>query len=292
MAKAIAENRSYEVEYRLQMPDGDIRTVCAHSVMLHSDSGAPFGVLGTVEDITSRKLAEVTLRETEKLAAVGRLAASMAHEINNPLESVTNLLYLARSSRDVNEIQGYLDTAERELRRVSVISSQTLRFHRQSTHPKELAASDLVDEVLSIYQGRLVNSRVRVEQKCTGDVTIKCLDGEIRQVLSNFVGNAIDAMHPNGGRLLLRCSAATHWRDDRKGITITVADNGPGIQPTIQKKIFNAFYTTKGMGGTGLGLWISKDIIHRHAGTISLRSLQKDGRSGTVFRIFLPFEAQ
>jgi PAS domain S-box-containing protein len=288
--KAIAENRSYEIEYRLQLPDGDIRLICAHSVMLHSDDGTSFGVVGTVEDITSRKRAEETLRETEKLAAVGRLAASIAHEINNPLESVTNLLYLARSSRDINEVQEYLGTAERELRRVSAISSQTLRFHRQSTKAKGLVMADLIAEVLSIYQGRLINSRIEVEERCDKDVAITCFDGEIRQVLNNLIGNAVDAMHSSGGRLLIRCNVCTRWSDGRRGIAVTIADNGPGIPPLVRKKIFDAFYTTKGIGGSGLGLWISKDILQRHAGAITVRSNQTEGSSGTVFRMFLPFD--
>ena len=290
-AKAITADRSYEAEYRLQMPDGEIRVICAHSVMLHSPDGTPFGVVGTVENITSRKGSEATLRETEKLAAVGRLASSIAHEINNPLEAVTNLLYLARGTRDVDEIQQYLDTAERELRRVSVISSQTLRFHRQSTKASDVAIPELIEEVLSVYQGRLVNSHIKVETRCESNLHIRCLDGEIRQVLNNLVGNAVDAMHPGGGRLLLRCRRATNWAQDKAGISITVADTGTGMPKSVVTKIFDAFYTTKGMSGTGLGLWISKDIIARHHGTMAGRSCQGEGASGTLFRLFLPFDA-
>jgi PAS domain S-box-containing protein len=290
-AKAIAENRPYSAEYCLQTPDAEIQIVCAHSVMLHSQAGAPFGVVCTVEDITLRKRAESALRESEKLAAVGRLAASIAHEINNPLEAVTNLLYLASSAQTLEEVREHLVTAERELRRVSVISNQTLRFHRESKEQRELSAADLIREVLSIHGGRLLLSHVTVELRCTESVTIKSSDGEIRQVLNNLIGNAIDAMHPDGGRLLLRCNHSTAWSDGRNGISITVADTGPGISPTIQKKIFNAFYTTKGASGSGLGLWISKDIVERHGGKLSLRSRSHHGSSGTVFRLFLPFSA-
>jgi PAS domain S-box-containing protein len=137
-SKAIAGNSSYSTEYRLQLPEEETRIIGARSVMLHSEDGEPFGVVGTVEDVTTRKRAEEALRESEKLTAVGRLAASIAHEINNPLESMTNLLYLARRSTDSSEIAAYLDTAEQELRRVALISSQTLRFHKQATHPTEL----------------------------------------------------------------------------------------------------------------------------------------------------------
>ena len=289
-AEAIEADRPYQVEYCLQMPNGTTRMVCAQSVMLHTEDGKPFGVVGTVEEITSRKQAEATVRETEKLIAVGRLAASIAHEINNPLESLTNLLYLARSSRNVDDIQQYLEVAERELRRVSAISSQTLRFHKQATNPTDARISDLLNEVIDVYQARLLNSHVAVERRCSPDLTIRCFDGEIRQVLSNLIGNAIDAMHPDGGRLVLHCHRAS-GRDGRPGVAIAVADTGTGMPRAVARKIFEAFYTTKGNNGTGLGLWISRDIVSRHHGTLSVRSSQREGKSGTVFRLFLPFDA-
>jgi PAS domain S-box-containing protein len=288
---ALAANSSYCTEYRLQIPEEQTRIVCARSVMLHTEDGVPFGVVGTVEDITARKLAEEALRESEKLAAVGRLAASIAHEINNPLESVTNLLYLARASMEPREIHAYLDTAEQELRRVALISNLTLRFHRQATNPTELAPSELFEEVVSVYHARLMNSHIMVETRCATDLTVRCFEGEIRQVLSNLVGNAIDAMHPGGGRLLLRCRAVTDRCEDHAGIAITVADTGIGMTELVAAKIFNAFYTTKGIGGTGLGLWVTRGIVERHHGTLRVRSRHAASKSGTVFRLFLPLDA-
>lgn len=290
-ADALQQDRSYQVEYRLQMPDGEIRSIRAQSVMLHGANGKAFGVVGTVEDITSRKRAEATLRETEKLAAVGRLASSIAHEINNPLESVTNLLFLARSTRDIDEVQRYLATAEQELRRVSAISSQTLRFHKQSTKPSQLPVQKLFDEIVSIHRGRLLNSHIDVHTRCGSDASILCFEGEIRQVLNNLLGNSIDAMHPGGGRLFLRCRNGTNWTQQCRGVVITVADTGTGIPETVRKKIFDAFFTTKGINGTGLGLWISKDIVARHHGMMRVRSTAREARSGSVFRLFLPFDA-
>ncbi len=289
-SKAIAGNRGYFTEYRLQLPGDESRIICARSVMLHSEDGEPFGVVGTVEDVTARKSAEEAFRESEKLAAVGRLAASIAHEINNPLESVTNLLYLARRSVDPKQIGAYLDTAEQELRRVAQITSQTLRFHKQTTGPTELDPSRLIEEVASMYHGRLVNSHIVVEAKCATEVTVRCFEGEIRQVVSNLIGNAVDAM-PQGGRLLLRCRAATNWHEGRKGISITVADTGSGMTKPVLAKIFNAFYTTKGIGGTGLGLWVTRGIVERHHGTLKVRSRHAQTNSGTVFRFFLPVDA-
>jgi PAS domain S-box-containing protein len=290
-ARAIAASQPYQVEYTLDMPEDETSIVCAHSIILSDDSGKAFGVIGTVEDITSRKRAEAALRETEKLAAVGRLAASIAHEINNPLESVTNLLYLARSTDEQADVRQYLEHADRELRRIAAISSQTLRFHRQSTHPRELSASELQDEVLSLHEARLLNAHISVEKHCEKGLTIKCFDGEIRQVLNNLISNAIDAMTTHGGRLLLRCRTATNWRTGERGLAVTVADTGTGMSATTKRKIFEAFYTTKGIGGTGLGLWVSQGIVQRHHGLLSLRTSQKPNAHGSVFVIFLPFDA-
>ena len=169
------------------------------------------GIAVFFHDISDRRKTEATLVKNEKLAAVGRLAASIAHEINNPLESVTNLLYLARTSTEMREIQEYLSTADRELRRVGTITNQTLRLHKQSTNPTEVSCEELIENVLSIHHGRVVNSRVRVERSTNASCNVLCFDGEIRQVLSNLVGNAIDAMHPEGGRLLLRSREVTEW---------------------------------------------------------------------------------
>jgi PAS domain S-box-containing protein len=246
-------------------------------------------------EITHQKKAEAALMQSEKLAAVGRLAASIAHEINNPLESVTNLLYLARETQSIQEAHEYLDIAERELRRASVITNQTLRFHRQSTGPREMRCDELLESVLVIYHGRFVNSRISVEKQTLATRGVLCFDGEVRQVLSNLVSNAIDAMHPIGGRLLVRSREGRDWSSGRPGLVLTIADTGPGMLPAIAARAFEPFYTTKGIGGTGLGLWISKDIVARHGGQLRMRTSHGGcaGRnSGTVFTLFLPFEAE
>jgi signal transduction histidine kinase len=261
--------------------------------VLLSAEGQAVRFPGVATDITDRKKTEEALRHSEKLAAVGRLASSLAHEINNPLESVTNLLYLARTGKDELsvELQNYLDTAERELRRVSAISNQTLRFHRQSTRPLSVSCEDLIGGTLTMYHGRIVNSNIQVEKRKRANRFITCFEGEIKQVLSNLIANAIDAMHPTGGRLILRSREATQWRTGRKGLILTVADTGSGVSREQIGKIWEAFFTTKGLSGTGLGLWISKDIMDRHQGELRVRSTQREGGSGTVFTMFLPFEA-
>jgi PAS domain S-box-containing protein len=257
-------------------------------LQLHAD-GSPAQILGTIRDTTRIKKSEEALRTAEKLSVVGRLAASIAHEINNPLESVTNLLFLARQYALVPIVQEYLDIAERELRRASVITNQTLRFYRQTTSPKESNCEDLFEDVLSIHQGRLVNSRIEVQKRMRATQPLICFDGEIRQVLNNLVGNAIDAMHPGGGLLLVRSRESTHWPSGARGLTLTVADTGTGMSSEVMQRIFEPFFTTKGINGTGLGLWVSEDIVKRHRGELRVRSRQQESGSGTVFALFLPF---
>jgi PAS domain S-box-containing protein len=243
-------------------------------------------------EITHQKKAELALMQSEKLAVVGRLAASIAHEINNPLESITNLLYLAERSDDPAEMRTYVQTAELELRRVSVIANQTLRFHKQSSNPQEISGEQLLDSVVSIFQSRIVNSGVHVEKRERAGRAVRCFEGEIRQVLSNLVGNAIDAMQPlGGGRLLLRSRVGRNWTTGKTGLVITVADTGSGMSASVTSRIFEPFYTTKGISGTGLGLWVSSEIVQRHNGTLLFRSSQKEGHSGTAFTLFLPFDA-
>lgn len=258
-----------------------------------------FAADGTVQaisaaslEITQQKKAELALLQSEKLAVVGRLAASIAHEINNPLESVTNLLYLAERSEGPAETRRYVQMAERELRRVSVIANQTLRFHKQSSSPQEISGEQLIDSVVSMFQSRIVNSRIHVELRKRAQLTVRCFEGEIRQVLSNLVSNAIDAMQLlGGGRLLLRSRAGRDWSTARRGLVITIADTGGGMPASVVDRVFEPFFTTKGMSGTGLGLWVSSEIVHRHHGALRFRSSQKEGSSGTVFALFLPFDA-
>ena len=289
----VDEGKQYCEEYRLIQTNGSIRWVLAQGYALCSAEGKAVRFPGVTTDITDRKKTEEALRQSEKLAAVGRLAASMAHEINNPLESVTNLLYLARSG-EVElppEIEGYLESAERELRRVSLIANQALRFHKQTTDPLCVSCRDLIEGALLIFQGRFVNSRIEVQKRKRANLPVRCFEGEIRQVLANMIGNAIDAMHPNGGRLFLRSRDGTQWKTGQKGLVITVADSGLGMSHAVMKQMFEAFFTTKGIGGTGLGLWVSYEIVERHKGELRVRSSQTEGRSGTVFTMFLPYDA-
>ncbi|SEB91829.1 two-component system sensor histidine kinase NtrB [Terriglobus roseus] len=241
-------------------------------------------------DTSEKRRALAVLMQNEKLAAVGRLASSIAHEINNPLESVTNLLYIARKTSDPEEVASLLDLADAELRRVAVITNQTLRFHRQASSPQEVTCLALFSTVLTMFEGKLRNSGIQVEKRKRAAKAIRIFEGDIRQVLNNLIGNAIDSM-PHGGRLIVRSRETTRWSTGDKGLVLTIADTGTGIPPEVQDRVFEAFFTTKGISGSGLGLWISRDIVARHGGELRLRSSQREGHRGTVATLFLPFNA-
>jgi PAS domain S-box-containing protein len=285
---ATSHHTPYESEYRILRPtDGEVRWIRSRGRALQ-EPDRPFRMVVIVEDITERKRTETALLRTEKLAAVGRLASSIAHEINNPLESVTNLLFLAKSSAIDPQALEYLTLAEQELSRASAITTQTLRFHRQSSRPVHVTVDDLLGNVLAILRGRFLNANVTLDVRKRTNRTILCFDGEIRQVIYNLLVNAADAMHDRGGRLLLRAREAHHHPTDRPGLVLTVADTGSGMSPETLSRLFEPFYSTKGVAGTGLGLWISKEIIDRHQGVLRVRSSQHPTHSGTVFTIFLP----
>ncbi len=288
LRKAITERSIFRSELRILWPDGTVHWISASGQFIDFEDGRPSQIVGVTLDVTQKHLAEAALLQTEKLAAVGRLASSIAHEINNPLESITNLLYLAHSSNDLAEIHHMLDAADAELRRVSIIANQTLRFHKQSSSPREISCDELFSTVLSMYEGKLRNAHISVEKRKRATRLIKVYEGDIRQVLNNLLGNAIDAM-PTGGRLLLRSRESRNRQTGEPGIVLTVADTGAGMSPQTRAHIFDAFFTTKGLAGTGLGLWITADILKRHGGHISVHSSQNERHHGTVMSIFLPF---
>jgi PAS domain S-box-containing protein len=268
------EHRFWNVNYfPVYNCDGTIQAITAASI-----------------DITNQKKAEAALIQSEKLAAVGRLASSISHEINNPLEAITNLLYLVDLSDELPEsLKSYVRTAQSELSRVCQIATQTLRFHRQAVRATSVSAADLVDAVLNLYQGRLNNSSIRVEATYSVSTRIVCFENDIRQVLNNLIANAIDAMR-QGGRLIVRAHDVTDNSGDqpRRGLRITIADTGHGMSPAVSARVFEPFYTTKDLNGTGLGLWISADIVARHQGRLTLRSSQHPVHHGTVFSLYLP----
>ncbi len=244
-----------------------------------------------VLDASDRKRNEEALRRTEKLAATGRLAASIAHEINNPLEAITNLLFLLRNYCDLKDpAHNYVVMAEHEAQRISEITQQTLRFYRQSTQPTRASMSEVLGSVLSLYHGRLNALNLQVDRQFDPELDLFCFAGELRQVFANLIGNAVDASSP-GGRLVIRARRSRNWKDPmHQGVRFAVADTGSGMDAHTRERIFEAFFTTKEVIGTGLGLWVSHEIIVKHHGSVQVRSRTAfDGQaSGTVFSVFIP----
>lgn len=237
-------------------------------------------------DISAEKQSEEAVRRSEKLATAGRLAASIAHEINNPLEAVVNLLYLARED-SANAAQ-YLTMAEQEVGRVARLAQQTLGFVRDTTSPGPIKVALLMDETLSLYSRKIEGRGIRVIRRYRKVEQINGNAGEMRQLFANLVVNAVEAMGKQGS-LHVRVSPGHDWRDGREGVRVTVADNGSGIPATDMERIFEPFYTTKKDTGTGLGLWVSSGIVKKHHGSIRVRSRADVNSSGTVFLVFLPY---
>jgi nitrogen-specific signal transduction histidine kinase len=279
-------------DYRVLCPNGEVHWIAATGRAFFANTNGhrkATRVLGTVLDITGLRRTDASLRQTEKLAATGRLAASLAHEINNPLEAITNLLYLLHSSPLQAEQCRYVEQAEQELARVTDIVKQTLRFYQDPGTPTQCNLSEIIDSVLTLFGRRIEASGIYVERRYCRAAALFGAREELRQVLVNLIHNAMDAM-PRGGRLLIRTKQHTKWSTGRKGIQLTVADTGHGMGPATRERMFEPFFTTRTSIGTGLGLWLSAGIVQKHAGTIRVKSCQHPYRSGTVFSIFLPLD--
>jgi signal transduction histidine kinase/DNA-binding NarL/FixJ family response regulator len=245
------------------------------------------GIIMYARDITETRKTEEALRKSEQLAAAGRLAASIAHEINNPLEAVTNLLFLASMDSSVTgNSRQLLEKADQELRRLSHIAARSLKFYRQDTAPALCSLEELIDSVLFFYEAEINMRKISLERRYRAAPQVLYRPGEFRQVITNLVGNALDAL-PRHGRLVVRVRPS---RDaaGRHGVAVTVADNGSGMDRQMLDRLFHPFATTKGDAGTGLGLWVSKGILDKHQTKVAVRS-KRD--FGTVFRLFVPVEA-
>ena len=253
---------------------------------IRNEKGELVGASAIARDITQQKRTEEALRRNERLATAGRLTAAIAHEIKNPLEALTNLLYLAR--RDAEGRDKYLHLAEDEIGRLDSIAQQALGFVREGASPERLDAGKILEEVTQLYLRKLQSRNVKMEKSLGGGLEILGFPGELRQLFSNLLLNAMDAMR-DGGRLRLRVVRAHEWSNSRRpGVRITIADTGSGIQASDLTHIFEPFYTTKKETGTGLGLWLAYGIVQKHNGWIRVASRTVPGTSGTVFAVFLP----
>jgi PAS domain S-box-containing protein len=268
---------------------GELREVSITISPIRNSNGDVIGASKIARDISDRKKVERLAIQAEKLATTGRMAAAIAHEINNPLASLTNLIFLARQEGCSKEdMQYYLTTAEAELERVSHIARQTLGFYRDTGAPMEVHLRELVESVLTVYRNRMQTHGIALETKFNDLRKIRVRHGEIIQICSNLISNAIDAM-THGGTLSI--STAPTKKLEGGGLLLVVSDTGHGIRRENLSKVFEPFFTTKGNLGTGIGLWIAKELVERHGGRISISSSTVPGDSGTVVTIFLPFDS-
>jgi PAS domain S-box-containing protein len=251
-------------------------------------SGTIVGASKVLRDISERKRIEQSLLQAEKLAASGKMAATIAHEINNPLESVLNLVYLARTnSSDPEQVNAFLSTAESELVRLSHIAKQTLGFYRENAGAISFPLDELVSDAIRIYAPKLTAAGVEIKTQLESSRQIAMKKGEIMQVISNLIANAGYAM-PSGGTLITIVKDALV--DGRDGVLLTLEDNGCGIPTENLKKVFEPFFTTRSSIGTGIGLWVARQFIESHAGTIAVDSNTDAAHHGTKISIFLPIE--
>jgi PAS domain S-box-containing protein len=286
---------------------GQVAGVANHTILISKDqtefhiddSAAPIldvngrmiGIVLVFRDISERLASEAALMRAEKLASAGRLAATIAHEVNNPLEGLVNLVYLARGEEDMQKIRRHLTEADRELQRIAHITRQSLGFYRETSVAGSFRPDVVAREVLDFYSSRAATSHVslrmniKTEQKAFGN------PGELRQVLSNLLANSLDACK-EGDAICVRVRAAFSPRDPSlRGVRIAVADTGCGIQPDDIERIFEPFFTTKQNTGTGLGLWVSRELMEKCGGSLTVRSSIDGRRAGTVFSLFLPGSA-
>lgn len=288
MEHVLAAGEKFHKQYRVVLPDGTIRWLEGQGRCQRDSSGRASWLMGVVTDVTQRKLAEAAMLRAEKLAVAGRLAASVAHEINNPLEAVTNLLYLITMSPTADDAQTHAKMALDELMRVSMITQSTLKFHRQQGAPKITMLSEVVEEVVAMFRPRLNKTGIKVEVRAVDEVAIACMPGEAQQIFTNLVSNAIEAM-TGPGRIVVRLRRSRDWRNRTvQGMRVTIGDSGVGMDRNTMQRIFEPFFTTKPETGTGLGMWVVTQLVDRHQGSIRAWSRQGARVSGTVFSVFLP----
>ncbi len=256
-----------------------------------SEDGVARGSVLVFRDMTQRRRSEEALRSSEKLALIGRMSATIAHEIRNPLDSVANLLYLLRRNPNMDE-EGteFLNLAEEELARVSQIVKQLLSFNREARSPVQVDISEVIESTLTLFAPKLDQQQIRVLRDFGDYPKVTGFPGELRQVFSNLIANAMEASR-RGGLITIRVKTSRHWTfPDREGVRVIICDNGSGIPEAARANLFQPFFTTKGERGTGLGLWVSRGIVEKHEGSMNFRTSTRDGHRGTCFNIFLPFD--
>jgi len=280
----LRERKVWQGNLLQKKKDGSDVIVACRKTMNHEGDA----VLEVNRDITAQLQAEEALRETEKLAAMGRVAGIIAHEINNPLAAITNIFFLLRNHPSLDDDARHCAAlAEQELQRVAHITRQTLSFYRESKTPIAVSLTELLDDVLGLQERQIQSSHIKLRKSYQIPGLVHGFPVELRQVFLNLVGNAIQAM-PNGGNLRLVVREACDWTMRRRGVSVSIIDTGLGVKPQDSKRLFEPFFSTKSTKGTGLGLWISRGIVQKYEGRISFRSLRSVDRTATCFRVFLP----
>jgi PAS domain S-box-containing protein len=288
VALAVKAGRDFFRQYRVIARDGSVRWVESQGQCQRDKAGRATWIMGVLMDITDRKQMEESLLQAEKLAVAGRLAASVAHEINNPLEAITNLLFLITLTKTSEEAHNYARNALDELLRVSMITQSTLKFHKQPGLPRITMLSEVVEGVVQMYRAKLTSAEITVDVQTSNEVAIACMPTEAQQIFANLMANSIDAM-PQNGKLIIRLQPSCDWRDRSvEGMRVTFCDSGAGMDRATMRRVFEPFFTTKPETGTGLGLWVVAQLVQRHNGDVHVWSRQRKGASGTVFSIFLP----
>ena len=264
----------------------EIVVACRKS--LQRDEGKRGVILEICRDITAQLQAEEALRKSEKMAAMGRMAGIVAHEINNPLGAITNVFYLLRNHPSLDaEAQNYARMAEEELARVTHITRQTLGFYRESAQAIPVSIPSLLDEVLEFQSSQLERSGISISRRYDSEGIVTGFPGELKQVFLNLIGNAIESM-TGGGSLRVRVAEASGMNGQPAGVRVSITDSGAGIRPEDAKRLFEPFFSTKSTKGTGLGLWISKGILQKYDGTIRFRSVRFSGGNVTCFSVLIP----
>jgi PAS domain S-box-containing protein len=270
----------------LQHRDGTLTPIEDSAAPIRDDNGDMVGVVLVFRDATYQRKSQEVLRKAEKLAAAARLAATVAHEINNPLEAVGNLIYLAKAAPEMpTEAMQQLTLAEQELARVSHLTRQTLGFYRESSAAVSVEVPALIESVLALYSNKFNSKNITVVREFGECPPIQVVRGEMNQVVANLVSNAADAVGNNG---IITIRLACKEREDGPVVHMVVEDDGPGVTAENAKRIFEPFFTTKKDVGTGLGLWVVKEIVERHGGIVEVNSLSGNGSRGAVFTILLP----
>jgi PAS domain S-box-containing protein len=283
----LVQGRRWEGNLVQFAKDGrEIVVACRKSLQRDGTKGR--AVLEICRDITAQLQAEEALRRSEKLAAMGRMAGIVAHEINNPLGSITNVFYLLREHPSLDEeARNYARMAEEELSRVTHITKQTLGFYRESAQIIPVSIPTILDDILELQSSQLTKSKISVDRRYSTDGVVGGFPGELKQVFLNLIGNAIEAM-PDGGRLRVHVHESSGAHSQLSGVRVSISDTGAGIRPEDAKRLFEPFFSTKSTKGTGLGLWISKGIMQKYEGTICFRSVCLPGGNITCFSVLIP----